>query len=79
MFLLLLPQAYSDWLRAREKNIANMRQLDVTASCLKSEVNHPDTKVGTQQGAPKTSRPWPRHVLPQQKDLYTSESGEKTT
>jgi hypothetical protein len=79
MFLLLLPQAYYDWLGAREKNIANIRRLDAEASHLKSEVNHPDVKVGTQQGAPKTSQPWPRRVLPQQKDLYTSESGEKTT
>jgi hypothetical protein len=47
MLLLLLPQAYSDWLRAREKNIANMRWLDAEASRLKSEVNHPDVKVGT--------------------------------
>jgi hypothetical protein len=79
MFLLLLPQAYSDWLGAQEKNIANMRRLDAEASRLKSEVNHPDAKVGTRQGAPKTSRPRPRRVLPQRKDLYASESGEKTT
>ena len=65
MFLLLLPQASSDWLGAREKNIANMRRLDAEASRLKSEVNHPDAKVATQQGAPKTSRPRPRRVLPQ--------------
>lgn len=78
MPFLLLPQAYSDWLGARDKNIADMNRLDAEASRLKSEVSHPNAKVGT-QGPHKTSRPRPRRVLPQRKDLSTSESGQKTT
>jgi len=72
ILLFLLPQSCSDWLEARQKNIAGMKRLNEEASCL-------DAKVGAQQEQHKASRPRLRRVLPQPKNLGTSESGQKTT
>jgi hypothetical protein len=72
MLLLLLPQPASDWPEARKRNIAEMRRLNVEASRL-------DAKADTQQEQSKASRPRPRRVLLQPKDLGASELGQKTT
>ena len=72
MLLLFLPEPCSDWLEARKQNIAEMRCLNVEASRL-------NAKVGTEWEQCKASRPRPRRVLLQPKDLGASGSGQKTT
>ena len=71
MLLLLLPEPCSDWLEACKQNIAEMK-------CLNAEASRLNVKVGAQRERCKASRPRPRRVLLQPKDLGAGGSGQKT-